>query len=253
MTSAAAAVELVHMATLVHDDVLDDADLRRGQPTVLNRHGRERAIVTGDHLFALAFGELAAAGSTDAVSVLAQASLDLSQGEIAQAARTRDLNLGVDDYLDRVRLKTAALFTAACRLGSQLGASTRASALLSEFGHLIGVAFQIFDDILDVTGTADATGKARGADLRDGTVTLPMILAMRDDPSVTEPIARAMRGEGLEETCDLLSGHSGTGAAREEALRLVGRARQIATSGDLGAADGAALAEIADGVVDRYA
>ncbi|MDH3226081.1 MAG: polyprenyl synthetase family protein [Thermoleophilia bacterium] len=253
ITSAAAAVELVHMATLVHDDVLDDADLRRGHPTVLNRHGRERAVETGDHLFALAFGELAAAGSPDAVSILAQASLELSQGEISQDSRARDLSLSAEDYLDRVRLKTAALFSAACRLGGQMGATTRASDLLGEFGQLIGVAFQIFDDILDLTGTTDTTGKPRGADLRDGTVTLPMIRAMRQDPELVEAISAAMQGEGLEQTCDRLAVHPGTSVARQEAVRLVERAHRIAGSGGLGGADATALAEIAEGVVDRYA
>ena len=253
VTAAAAAVELVHMATLVHDDVLDDAHLRRGRPTVLSRHGRQRAVVTGDHLFALAFGELASAGSPDAVAVLAQASLDLSRGEIAQSARAQDLTVSVDDYLERVRLKTAALFSAACSLGSDLGARGRASTLLAQFGRLIGIAFQIFDDILDLRGSVDATGKPPGADLRDGTVTLPMILAMRQNPELASPISAAMAGDGLEETCALLAGHPGTDAAREHALRLVEQAHDIASGGELGGADETALREIAEGVVDRYA
>jgi geranylgeranyl pyrophosphate synthase len=251
--AAAAAVELVHMATLVHDDVLDGAELRRGHPTVFHRLGRDAAVGAGDYLFAQAFAELTESGSPEAVSTLARASLRLSQGEIAQGLRAGDLTVTEEDYLQRVQLKTAALFSAACTLGAQLGGARNAAAALAEFGELIGVAFQIFDDILDLAGTPEATGKPRGADLRDGTVTLPMILAMGHEPELAEPIAGAMAGGSAESVCDALAGHAGLEEARGRALDLVARARTIAESGAGGATDAAALTEIADGVVDRYA
>lgn len=252
VAAAASAVELVHMATLVHDDVLDAAELRRGLPTVVHSHGRDAAVGTGDFLFAQAFAELTTVGSVAGVHTLARASLQLSRGEIAQGRRMGDLTLGIDEYLERVRMKTAALFAAACRLGGELGGGGAATRL-AEFGRLIGIAFQILDDILDLTGSSDATGKRRGADLRDGTVTLPMIHAMRLDPGLRLPIGRAMSGGDSEEVCALLREHPGTEIARHEALELVERAHAIADEPDLGGADTEALREVAEGVVDRYA
>ena len=121
LLSAAAAVELVHMATLVHDDLLDGATMRRGRPTVAESFGAERAVSTGDFLFARAFGELTRAGSAVAVGALAAAAVDLSQGEIDQQRAAFDLALTEDAYLSRCRRKTAALFAVSCRLGAQIG------------------------------------------------------------------------------------------------------------------------------------
>lgn len=253
LTSAAVAVELVHMATLVHDDVLDGSDLRRGQPTVVHRHGRELAVQTGDFLFATAFGELAQTGSASAVSTLAAAARDLANGEIAQTNRTRDLGVSVEEYLERVRLKTASLFSAACRLGAEIGGGGEEADLLGEYGTRIGIAFQILDDILDVASPEEITGKPRGADLRDGTVTLPMIIAMREEPGLRERIAGAMNGEPAEEVCRLLAQHPATDAARSAALDLVEQAHEIARNPVLRNSDGGALEEIANGVADRYA
>ena len=254
LDAAAAAVELVHMATLVHDDVLDGSDLRRGQPTVVYRHGREPAVQTGDLLFATAFGELARARSAPAISILAGAARDLARGEIAQTNRTHDVGVTVEEYLERVRLKTASLFSAACRLGATLGGGTTEEAdLLTEYGSRIGIAFQILDDIIDVSGEQDVTGKPRGADLRDGTVTLPMILAIREEPTLRDRIMAAMDGGPAGDVCDLLAEHPATEMARTAALDLVEQAHEIARGPGLGNSDGGALEEIASGVVERYA
>jgi geranylgeranyl pyrophosphate synthase len=251
--AAAAAVELVHMATLVHDDVLDGASTRRGRPTVASRLGPRIATCTGDALFALAFGELARAGSADAVRILADAALDLSLGEAEQGLRAFDLALTEDEYLGRVRLKTAALFAAACRLGAVLSDADGDADRLERFGELLGIAFQIFDDILDLTGDPVATGKPRGTDLRDGTVTLPMILALRQEPALAADLAAAPSDPAeVERLCLRLETHPGTFAARERALAHVAEARDLLGDG-LNGADIGALLEIADGVVDRYA
>jgi octaprenyl-diphosphate synthase len=252
LVSAAAAVELVHMATLVHDDLIDGATLRRGQPTVARALGADAAVRTGDFLFARAFAELTRTGSAAAVRALATAALDLSRGEMAQQGAAWDLDLTEAAYLDRCRRKTAALFAVACRLGALVGgARPEVQERLARFGECVGLAFQIFDDILDLAGAPAATGKRRGTDLREGTVTLPVILALRREPGLAHTVAEAGNGGGVEALCDRLARHAGVAEARQRALGFVADARAL-LDGPLDGADGEALHEIADGVVDRY-
>src|SRR4029079_11356329 len=127
-----------------------------------------------------------------------------------------DLGLSEAAYLARCRRKTAALFSVACRLGAQMGgASPEAEERLAAFGENVGMAFQIFDDILDLAGSPEVTGKRRGTDLCDGTVTLPVILAMRLEPALRDEVAKACEGPGLEALCDRLAAHPALGMARE--------------------------------------
>ncbi len=251
---AAAAVELVHMATLVHDDLIDGATTRRGRPTVARAHGAQAAINVGDFLFARAFAELTATGSPAAVSALVGASLDLARGEMEQQRAAGDLGLPVGAYLSRCRRKTGALFTVACRLGAMLsGASDEAQHRLAAYGGHVGVAFQILDDILDIAGSPAEMGKRRGTDILSGTVTLPQILAIAGDPAIGTEIARvAAGGEGLEALCDRLAAHEGTRAARARAIEEIELAME-SLDGDIGPADHDALRVIAAGVVDRFA
>jgi geranylgeranyl pyrophosphate synthase len=231
-----AAVELVHMATLVHDDLLDRADLRRGRATVWAEHGEDAAKAAGDYLFARAFAQLAATGDGDAVAILADAALSLARGEALQRRQAFRPDTSVDDYLARCSLKTGKLFEAACLLGGSTGS-------LGSFGLALGIAFQIADDILDCTGDLDATGKAPGVDLRDGTPTLPLILAARKDPEVW----RALAGESVP---DALARVAATGAlerARELALGFAERARGALD----GEPDRASLEALTHLVVDR--
>ena len=194
---AGVAVELLHMATLVHDDVLDRADLRRGRPTVFAAGGRGAATTTGDLLFSRAFAVLVRAGDADAVRTLSSASSALARGELVQRADAWDANVSRERYLERCELKTARLFEAACRLGASLGGlGGSAVDTLAEFGRRIGVAFQIFDDVLDVSGPVERTGKARGTDLLDGTVTLPLIVARERDPDLAALDLRGGHGRG---------------------------------------------------------
>ena len=253
LLSAAAAVELVHMATLVHDDLLDGAPMRRGRPTVAEALGPERAVSTGDFLFARAFGELTRTRSARAVQALAAAALDLSRGELDQQRAAFDLSLTEADYLARCRRKTAALFAVACRLGALVGgAGEEAAERLAGFGENVGMAFQIFDDILDLAGAPAETGKRRGTDLCDGTVTLPVILALRLEPGLRPHVAEACQGPALEHLCDRLARHPALEIARERALGFVAAARRAIQEAPSDGADVAALREIADGVVDRY-
>jgi len=189
VASAAAAVELVHMATLVHDDMIDAAPLRRGRPTVWAAHGAPLARACGDYLFARAFGELAALGDPWAIRALAGASLDLAHGEVMQAAQSRRPETPVECYLERCRLKTASLFACACALGARLsGMAPDEVEALRRYGEALGTAFQLADDLLDCTGDPASTGKALGTDLLDGTVTMPLLVAARRDAEVADAI-----------------------------------------------------------------
>ena len=191
---AAAAVELVHMATLVHDDVLDDAALRRGRPTVYASHGRDAALTTGDLLFALAFEELAQPGYEEQVAALSYASSGLASGELIQREDAFNPAVTRERYLLRCTLKTARLFEAAALLGAHAGGRPELAPALAAFGNKVGLAFQLADDVLDVAASTEQTGKTRGADLLDGTVNLPLIEAARRDPTLAElDFARSRR------------------------------------------------------------
>jgi len=222
---AGCAVELVHMATLVHDDVLDAAPLRRGHPTVWRTDGRGLATATGDHLFARAFAELTATGDMPAVAILADACLSLARGEILQRLQAGDPSVTVDGYLERCTLKTGRLFSAAARLGarfSQLPADD--AAALGRFAEALGLAFQIADDVLDCDGDPDTTGKPLGTDLLDGTVTLPLLLAARRDPQVAAVIARGAVPDDVLPTLARVVRSGAVADARAEAQRLAERA-----------------------------
>jgi geranylgeranyl pyrophosphate synthase len=239
------AVELVHSATLVHDDVLDGAALRRGRPTVVAAGGRTMATATGDLLFARAFAELARNGRIDEIRVLSAASSALAHGELAQREDAWRADVTVERYLLRCELKTARLFEAACRLGA-LEAGGPAEEL-GVFGRRIGVAFQVLDDVLDVSGPASKTGKHRGTDLLDGTVTLPLILARARDPELAARDLRAVRTpEQAEEVCDRIAATGALEEARARALEMVAEAKAHLPRADR------ALELVADGVVDRF-
>ena len=252
---AAVAVELLHMATLVHDDVLDRAELRRGSPTVFSSGGREAATATGDLLFSRAFAELTTTGSAEAVRVLSEASDGLVRGELMQRADAWSAEVTPESYLERCRLKTATLFEAACRMGALLGGGADAADALGRFGEHIGLAFQLLDDVLDVSGPPERTGKPRGADLLDGTVTLPLILARRRDPELAAlDLRQAMIGPArAAAVCDHIATSGALGDVRTEALRHVAEAKAALTGLELPDARRRALNLVADGVVERYA
>jgi geranylgeranyl pyrophosphate synthase len=241
---AATAIELVHMATLVHDDVLDAAPLRRGQPTIAAVSGRGRAVAAGDLLLSRAFAFLAEHGDSRSVALLAEASTALARGELAQRQDAFDLGISEQRYFDRCRLKTAKLFECACRMGSD-------SEALGAFGAEIGLAFQLLDDVLDVAGPPERTGKARGTDLLDGTVTLPLILAAMEDPSIRALDLRALDPAAAEALCDRIASTAALDEVRGRALAMVAAAK-----GRLAAAfdpeQRQLLDLVADGVVQRY-
>ena len=256
LTAAAVAVELLHMATLVHDDVLDQSALRRGRPTVFAAAGRAIATATGDLLFSRAFAELASTGSAEAVSALSEASSALARGELVQRADAWSGSVTPERYLERCRLKTASLFASACRLGAILGdAGAEQADALGGFGSRVGLAFQILDDVLDVCGPSERTGKHRGTDLLDGTVTLPLILARRRDPELAAMDLRELVSEPAQAVavCDRIAVTGALSQAREQALHHVAEAKAALGGVDLPEGRRSALDLVADGVVERYA
>jgi geranylgeranyl pyrophosphate synthase len=252
LVAAAAAVELLHMATLVHDDVLDRAPLRRGRPTVFADGGRPAATATGDLLFSRAFAELAAAGSEEAVRALSAASSALAGGELMQREDAWSEDVTPERYLERCRLKTASLFDASCRLGALFGGRAELAAELGCFGERVGLAFQMLDDVLDVAGPAERTGKPRGADLLDGTVTLPLILARDRDPGLRR-LDPSLDRQDAAAICDRIAATGALEEAREQALRHVAEAKASLAGLELPEPRHRALELVADGVVERYA
>jgi geranylgeranyl pyrophosphate synthase len=184
--TAGVAVELVHMATLMHDDLIDGARVRRGHASAWSAYGPHAARTAGDYLFARAFSELSATSDARAVALLADSTLCLARGEAMQRRQRFDPETTVEAYLERCTLKTGKLFEAACRLAGGSGA----------FGLALGVAFQITDDILDCSGVTIETGKIAGTDLREGTPTLPLLLAAQRDDAVRSALAGRAQLEG---------------------------------------------------------
>ena len=256
LVEAGAAVELLHMATLVHDDVLDRAELRRGRRTVFATGGRDAAAATGDLLFSRAFAVLAETGSAAAVRALSDASSALARGELLQREDAWSASVTRERYLDRCRLKTARLFEGACRLGAILGdPGPDAADSLARFGEGIGLAFQLFDDVLDVSGPPEVTGKPRGTDLLDGTVTLPLIVARERDPELAALDLREAATGPAEAAaiCDRIAATGALDEARDRALEHVERAKAALAEVELGTEQRELLEVIADGVADRRA
>jgi octaprenyl-diphosphate synthase len=175
----AAAVEFIHTATLLHDDVVDSSELRRGRVAAHLIWGAPSSVLVGDFLFARSFELMVGAGSMPALKILAQASRVIAEGEVLQLTRSHDIDLTQDVYLEIIRAKTAELFAAAAEAGGvSAGASPERCAALRRFGEDLGVAFQLVDDALDYSGDSDALGKNAGDDFREGKATLPLLLAM---------------------------------------------------------------------------
>ncbi len=232
--AAGVAVELVHMATLVHDDLIDGAEFRRGRAAAWAAYGPDAARATGDYLFARAFSELTATGDREAVALLAHATLCLARGEALQRRQAYDPDTTVEAYLERCALKTGKLFEAACMLGG---------GGLGEFGLALGIAFQITDDILDCSGESIETGKIAGVDLREGTPTLPLLLAAREDAVVR----RALAGGPLDGALVRVAETGALERSREIALEYARQAREH-LNGELYREE---LETLTDLVVDR--
>src|ERR671913_621710 len=185
LLGAATAIEVLHTATLIHDDIVDRAESRRGVPTTVAEYGREIAAATGDFLFAEAFSKLAGIGDRRLVRAFAVASVGLASGELEQY-RSNGADVEVEAYLEHIRKKTAGLFQVACVAGATLGGLSLVQIdALASYGQALGIAFQMSDDIMDLVGKPGLMGKGIGTDLVEGTVTLPVIFALSEGDEAT--------------------------------------------------------------------
>jgi octaprenyl-diphosphate synthase len=176
----ASVVEFIHTATLLHDDVVDSATLRRGLASANTLWGNEASVLVGDFLFSKSFSLMVAVGSLDILRVLSDATTVIAEGEVMQLLCTGEIDLTEERYLNVVRSKTAILMSAACEAGAILGgASTERQKALSDFGMSLGIAFQLMDDTLDYIATEEDFGKSIGHDLEEGKITLPLIHTLR--------------------------------------------------------------------------
>ena len=244
--AAAVAVEIVHAATLVHDDVIDSAPTRRGRPTVAASLGDEPAIVIGDFYFAKAYEWAARTGVPEAVAILAEAVMEICAGEVRQQAIRYVYSTTIDEYMQRIDAKTATLLAACCDIGALLGGlSAESRTALRAYGRSLGLAFQIADDVLDYTGSPDDVGKPIGHDVVEGYATLPLMLAaisIEDGKRLSERDAKSV--------VDEVRSSDGPRRALEEAQNHAHAAReQLNAIGRSDAVD--ALASLTDYVVTR--
>lgn len=227
----AVALELIHMATLVHDDVVDASLTRRGQPTVKAQWGNRISIHIGDYLLGKSLTLIARYENPLIPSVLAETSVKMSEGEILQIATTYDLGQNIKDYFYRINRKTALLISASCQLGAvACGAPRQLHQTLRRFGHYIGMAFQITDDILDMTAEQTELGKPVGGDLRQGIITLPAIYALRKGSvraRLQEIISKTDKSDQeIYEAIDLIIGCGGIDYAGAISDKFIAKAKK---------------------------
>ncbi len=210
----AAIIEFIHTATLLHDDVVDMSQLRRGRPTANANWGNAPSVLVGDFLYSRAFQMMVAIGSMDVMAILSDATNVISEGEVQQLVNAKKPNVSEADYLTVIDKKTAVLFAAACEVAAVLsGASPDVRAALKTYGHHVGMAFQLVDDALDYTGDATTLGKNVGDDLAEGKPTLPLIYAMRAGSTAESAvIAEAIRQGDATKLADILAIVQQTGA-----------------------------------------
>jgi heptaprenyl diphosphate synthase len=243
---AAAALELVHLATLYHDDVMDETDVRRGVPTAHSKWGVEVAVLAGDYLFACG-SSLGAEAGGEVPGILARAIAEVCEGQIVETSAVGDPRRPIEDYLETIGGKTGALFTAACELGAATsGASPEARRALIAYGRHLGLAFQMVDDLLDFVGDPDVTGKVPGTDLKEGVFTMAVLLACQRDPSFAPRLLAGDRE--LEGALEVIRSTGALDEAAERARAEGAAARRMLEE----LPDGEwrdALAEVADGVL----
>lgn len=255
----AATVEFIHTATLLHDDVVDESRQRRGRPTANLLWDNKSSVLVGDYLFARSFQLMTETGNLRVMEILSNASAVIAEGEVLQLTAAQDLGTGESVYLQVIRGKTAALFSAATEVGAVIAGATPAQVrALYDYGDALGIAFQIVDDILDYSGSVETIGKNTGDDFRERKLTLPVIKAVAQADAGERAfwqrtIEKGDQQDGdLEQALAILARHGAIEAARADALSWAARAR--------GALDDLPenelrqlLAELADFVVARVA
>jgi octaprenyl-diphosphate synthase len=228
----AACVEFIHTATLLHDDVVDESDLRRGQASANAVYGNKSSVLVGDFLFSRAFQVMVEAGSLDVLRILSNASAVISEGEVLQLITQNDTETSEEAYLEVIKAKTAELFAAACRIGAVVaGRPTAEEDALRSYGMNLGIAFQLVDDVLDYSAAQAKLGKNIGDDFREGKITLPIVLAFRrgDDEERTfwrRTMEDLDQGEGdLDRAIALMAKHNALHDSVERARHYVSVAR----------------------------
>jgi len=253
----ASVVEFIHTATLLHDDVVDGASLRRGNASANSIWGNEASVLVGDFLFAKSFSIMVRDGNLEILKALSDATTMMAEGEVLQLVSTCDLDMVEERYITVVRNKTAVLMAAACQCGGILaGVGQDQEDALREVGMELGIAFQFMDDALDYIADQDEFGKARGQDLAEGKMTLPLIQTLRlCDSSERERVAAIVEkdellDEDLAYVVDLIDRHDGIGYTRGRAAELVESAKaRLGVFAETPARD--ALCRLADYVVGR--
>lgn len=228
----AAAVEFIHTATLLHDDVVDDSDLRRGRATANALWGNQPSVLVGDFLFARAFQLMVEDGSLDVLDILSNAAAVIAEGEVLQLTTANDTATSETDYLNVITAKTATLFAAAARLGAVVAGRPRLEEeALAAFGLNLGIAFQLTDDVLDYAADAEAMGKESGDDFREGKITLPVVLAFRRGTAQEQTFwkrtleALDQRPEDLEQARQMMNRHGALADTLERADHYIRLAR----------------------------
>jgi octaprenyl-diphosphate synthase len=227
----AAAVELIHLATLVHDDAIDHSILRRGMPTLNSLFNHQVSVIMGDFLYSTALARLVQLGNFGALQALTRASTEMSMGELRQLALTDPLGFSEEDYYALIRAKTASLMSAACEIGSLCGAS-RHRQPLARYGEQLGMAFQITDDLIDYTEAASTAGKPTGLDLREHKMTLPLIAALRVMPASARSRVEALFAsdapgdDAIAEVIAIVTESGGLEYAREAGFRFAAQAEE---------------------------
>ncbi len=217
----AASVEFMHTATLLHDDVVDESDMRRGKLAARMLWGNEASVLVGDFLLGQAFKMMVEVGSLPCLDVLSTSAVVIAEGEVMQLSVAKDMQTSEDDYLAVIRAKTAALFGAACEVGAILGARPKAEiAACRSYGVNLGISFQLIDDALDYGGTAAKLGKNVGDDFREGKITLPIVLAFRRGSEIERAFWRQTleRGEIADADLETALGHLRKHRALEDTI-----------------------------------
>ncbi len=229
----ASVVEFIHTATLVHDDIIDGSELRRGKLAVHSRWGNDITVLLGDYLYIKSMGLALTQDSLDIVRLLCEVTLRMIEGELYQLTKTGDIDLSVDEHFDIIRRKTAHLFAGCAQIGGMLGSlSTDQHQALWEYGFNLGIAFQLVDDLLDYTADESVLGKPIGSDLREGKVTLPIIFLLeRGGTAPRALIERIMTEhtvtrEQWTELKHMLAEHQATAAALRQAQHYGSLAQQ---------------------------
>jgi octaprenyl-diphosphate synthase len=253
----AAAVEFMHTATLLHDDVVDDSDFRRGKQSARLIWGNQASVLVGDFLLGQAFRMMVQVGSLPALGILSDAAAVIAEGEVLQLAAAKDTATSEQDYLTIITAKTAALFSAATEIGAAIAARpTPEQAALRSYGLNLGIAFQLVDDALDYAGESKQLGKSTGDDFREGKITLPVILCVErgDDPERAfwaRTLAEGRIEDGdLERALQTMRRHGAIEATLERARQYGARAREDLAALPPGPGP-RALAEVVDFCITR--